>query len=125
MDDNSIVLDELSLLTCKVKREVINALDSFLSFLRKYDNRKAHNMVSLMLDPRFKSLCIVSSCVGREQGVVLVEENDRKSLYHLLTKCHEHLHPLVRSNRSFVNQDFFIGIIVWILLSKLQAQMNQ
>ncbi len=96
MNDDSVVLDELSLLACKVKREVINVLDSFFSFLRKYDNRKAHNMVSLMLNPRFKSLCIVSSFVGREQGVVLIEENDRKFLYPMLIKCREHLHPLVR-----------------------------
>jgi hypothetical protein len=32
-----------------------------------------------MLDPRFKSLFIISSFVGREQGVLFVEEHDRKS----------------------------------------------
>jgi hypothetical protein len=31
-------------------------------------------MISLMLDPRFKSLRMVSSIVGKEQGGVLVEE---------------------------------------------------
>jgi hypothetical protein len=71
-------------------------LDSFLSFLKKYENKKAHNMISLMLDPSFKSLHIISSFVGREQGVALVEEYDRKTLYPMLVKCHEHLHPLVR-----------------------------
>jgi hypothetical protein len=107
MDDGSIVLDELSLLAYKVKREVINVLDYFLSFLRKYDNRKANNMISLMLDLRFKSLCIISSFVGKEQGVALVEENDRNPSYPMLIKCHEHLHPLVRLNNFFVNQDIF------------------
>jgi hypothetical protein len=34
----------------------MNAIDSFLSFLTKYDERRIHNMLSLMLDPRFKSL---------------------------------------------------------------------
>jgi hypothetical protein len=43
-----------------------------------------------MLDLRFKSLCIVSSFVGREQNVALVEEYDGKSLYPMLVKCHEH-----------------------------------
>jgi hypothetical protein len=28
-------------------------------------------MISLMLDPSIKSLCIVSSFIGREQGVVV------------------------------------------------------
>jgi hypothetical protein len=63
MDDDSIVINELSLLTSNIRREVINVLDSFLSFLRIYDNIKAHNMVSLMLDLRFKILCIISSFV--------------------------------------------------------------
>ncbi len=56
-----------------------------------------------MLDPRFKSLHIISSFVEKEQGVALVEEYDRKSLYLMLVKCHEHLHPLVRLNKNFVN----------------------
>jgi hypothetical protein len=60
-----------------------------------------------MLNPRFKSSCIVSSFVGREQGVVLVEEYDRKTLYPMLVKCHEHLHPLVRLNKNWVDQNIF------------------
>jgi hypothetical protein len=56
-----------------------------------------------MLDLRFKSLHILSSFVGKEQGVAFVEEYDRKSLYPMLVKCHEHLHPLVRLNKNFVN----------------------
>jgi hypothetical protein len=64
-------------------------------------------MVSLMLHPRFNSLCIVSSFAGREQGVTIVEEYHRKSLYLMLVKCHEYLHPLVESNKHFANQDIF------------------
>jgi hypothetical protein len=79
MDVDSIVSDELSLLASNIRREVINVLDSFLSFLKIYDKRKAHNMISLMLDPRYKSFHITSSFVGREQNVALVEEYDRKS----------------------------------------------
>jgi hypothetical protein len=64
MEDDSIIFYELFLLASKIKREVINVLDSFISFLKKYENRKAHNMILKMLDPRFKSLRIVSSFVG-------------------------------------------------------------
>jgi hypothetical protein len=46
-----IISDELYLLDFNIRREVINVLDSFLSFVKKYENRKAHNMISLMLDP--------------------------------------------------------------------------
>jgi hypothetical protein len=107
MEDDSIVYDELSLLASNIRREVINVLIFFLSFLKKYENRKAHNMISLMLDPRLKSLRIISSFVGREQSVALVEEYDKKSLYPLLVKCHEHFHCLVRLDRNCVNQDIF------------------
>jgi len=103
MDDDSIINDELSLLDSNIRRKIINVLDSFLSFLKVYDKRKGHNMTSLMLNPRYKSLRITSSFVGREQGVVLVEEYDKKSLYPMLVKCHEHLHPLVRSKTNFIN----------------------
>jgi hypothetical protein len=90
MEDDSIIYDELFLLASNIRKEVINVLGSFLSFLNKYEYKKVHNMIFLMLDPRFKSLRIVSSFVGREQGVVLVEEYDRKSLYPIFVKCHEH-----------------------------------
>jgi hypothetical protein len=60
-----------------------------------------------MLDLRFKSLCIVSSFVGREQGVAFVEEYDRKSLYLVLIECYKHLHPLVRLDRNFVGKNTF------------------
>jgi hypothetical protein len=40
---------------------------------------------------------VVSSFVGREQGVALVQEYDIWFLYHMLVKCHEHLHPIIDS----------------------------
>jgi len=64
MADDSIVNDELSLLASNIKREVINVLDFFLSLLKVYD-RKAHNIIYLMLDPRYKNFHMVSSFVGR------------------------------------------------------------
>jgi hypothetical protein len=107
MDDDSIVNDELSLLAFNIKKEVINVFDFFLSFLKVHDKRKAHNMIFLMLNPRRKSLHIISSFVGKEQGVTLVEEYDKKSLYPMLVKCHEHLHALVKSKANFANENIF------------------
>jgi hypothetical protein len=40
---------------------------------------------------------VVSAFVGREQGVALVQEYDIWFLYHMLVKCHEHLHPIIDS----------------------------
>ncbi len=78
-------------------------LDFFHSLLKVYDKRKAHIMIFLMLDPRYDSLHMISSFVGREQGVALVEKYDRKPLYVMSVKCHEHLYPLVRSEMNFSN----------------------
>jgi hypothetical protein len=98
MENNSIIFYELSLLASNIKREVINVLDSFLSFLKKYENMKVHNMIFLMLNPRFNSHRIVSSLVGRKQGVVIVQGYDR----------------------NCVEQDCNLDIF-----EQLQAQMNQ
>jgi hypothetical protein len=126
MDDDSIVNDELFFLTFNIRREVINMLDFFLSLSKAYDKRKAHNMISLMPDPRYKNLCIVSSFVEREQGVALVEEYDRKSLYPMLVKYHEHLQFLVRSKMNFTNENiFYQDCNSDIYLNRLQAQVKQ
>jgi hypothetical protein len=64
-------------------------------------------MLSLMLDFQLKSLCIIFSFVDREQGVVIVQEYDMKSLYLILIKCHEHLHPSIEFENSFVDHNIF------------------
>jgi hypothetical protein len=51
MEDDSIIFGELSLLASNIRREVINVLDSFVSFLKKYENMKVHNVNYLMLNP--------------------------------------------------------------------------
>jgi hypothetical protein len=56
-------------------------------------------------------LYIVSSFVGREQGVAFVEEYDRKTLYLMLVKCHGHLYPLVRLNKNSTYQNIFEQIV--------------
>jgi len=93
MEEESIIVDELTFFAFNIKKEVCVVLEFFLSFLRKLEKKKGHNMFSLMSDPRFKSLSLVSSFIGREQGVAIIEEYDIKSLYPML-KCHHHLHPL-------------------------------
>ncbi len=73
MEDDSIISNELSLLAINITREVINMLDSFLPFLNKYENRKAHSMIFLMLDPKFKSPHKMSSFVGRSKVLLLLK----------------------------------------------------
>jgi hypothetical protein len=68
-------------LASDIKKEVVQVLDFFLSFLKKNEERKAHNMLLLMLDPRFKTLHLVSSIIDCEQGKTIVEEYEKKSLF--------------------------------------------
>jgi hypothetical protein len=104
MEEDGNVVYELLCLASNIKKEIIKVLDSFLSFLKKYEKRKAHDMLSLMLDPRFKTLHLVSSIIGHEQGKAIVEEYDKKSLFSMLLKCYYHLHPLVEYERGVVDQ---------------------
>ncbi len=41
-----------------------------------------------MLDPRFKNLKLISSLIGREQVVSIVEECDQQSLFPMFLKCY-------------------------------------
>jgi hypothetical protein len=92
MDDDSTIILELFLFTSNIKKKVCGVLDSFLSFLKNYEERKTHNMFSLMLDPQFKSLHLISSFVGHEQNIYIIEKYDQKSLQPILLKCYHHLH---------------------------------
>jgi hypothetical protein len=66
-------------LASNIRKEVCEVLNSFLSFLKKFDKR-THNMLVLMLDTRLKSLRLVSSFIGHDQGVAIVEKYDTMSL---------------------------------------------
>ncbi len=75
-------------------------------------------MIFLMLEPRFKSLHMISSFVGQEQGVKFVEEYHKKFLYVTLVKCYEHFHPLIRSYINIMlTKIFLIEIAVWTFLT--------
>jgi hypothetical protein len=37
-------------------------------------------MLSLMLDPRFKTFHLVSSLIGRERNPIIIEEYDQKNI---------------------------------------------
>jgi hypothetical protein len=48
----------LHLLACRV-------LNNFLP-LKKFGERKAHNMLALKLDPKFKNICLMSFFIGHD-----------------------------------------------------------
>jgi hypothetical protein len=105
MDDDNRLSLKLTIFASNIKLKLFGVLDFFLSFLRTYENKKTHNMLSLILHLRFKRFCPVSSYVSKEQGVSIVEEYDRRMLYSLLVKSYNHLNPLGDVAFGFANQD--------------------
>ncbi len=57
----------------------------------------------MLLDPRFKTLCLVSSFIDQEQGKAIVEQYDKNSLFPIFINCHYHLHPLFKFERGIVD----------------------
>ncbi len=53
IDDDFGIAFELFLFDTNIKKEACGILESFLSFKRIYENKKSHNMLCLMLDPKF------------------------------------------------------------------------
>jgi hypothetical protein len=58
-------------------------------------------MLSLMLDPKFKSLCLIYYFSGCEEGVVITKKYDRKFLYLMFVKYYYHLHPMTKIEGGF------------------------
>ncbi len=75
-----------------IKKKVCDVLNDFVLFLMTYENKKAHNMLSLMLDPKFKSLKLVFSFNGSKQIVPMVENEKKWFLFPFPLKCHHVLH---------------------------------
>jgi hypothetical protein len=64
MEEDGNVIYELLCLASNIKKKLFKFWIFF--FLKKYEKEKAHNIFSLMLDPKFKTFCLVSSLIGHE-----------------------------------------------------------
>jgi hypothetical protein len=53
MKDEYVATNELALLAFNIRKEFCDVLDSLLSFKKKYEEKKSHNMISLMLNLKF------------------------------------------------------------------------
>jgi hypothetical protein len=58
-----------------------------------------------MFDLKFERLHLISFFIGYDKGVIIVEKNDRGSLYpNMFLKCHHHLHPMTKFEVGYVGQ---------------------
>jgi len=81
-DDDSSLNIELGTFEKNIKKEVIGVIDSFLSFLTRYDKIITHNMLALKLDFKFKSLVLMYYFINHEQhGVAKARNYDRKPCF--------------------------------------------
>jgi hypothetical protein len=55
-----------------IKKEIIKVIDFFLSFLTRYNEKRTHNLLALMLDPKFKNLRLIFYFIGHEHRVAIV-----------------------------------------------------
>ncbi len=85
MEEDGNVVYELSCLASNIKKEVVYVLDYFLFFLKKYEERKAHNVLSLMLTLGFKFFVLCPH-------LLVMSKVKQKSLFPMLLKCYYHLH---------------------------------
>jgi hypothetical protein len=74
-------IDWLGTFIVSMKKVVCGVIDSFLSILTKYDERKTHNMLPLMLNLKFKSLNFSSYFIGCEQRVAIAKKYDRRLFF--------------------------------------------
>lgn len=77
-----------------VKKEFIEVIDFIYLFLTKYDKKRTHNMLTLMLDSKFKILILISYFIGHEHEMAIVEKYDKKFLFLMFLKSYHHLHQL-------------------------------
>jgi hypothetical protein len=52
----------------------VKVLKFFITFLKSYDANQVHNMLAIMLDPRFKHLHVVENYVGQGNVTCLAYE---------------------------------------------------
>ena len=77
---------KLQLLYGRMAFESIEVIKPCLAFAVEFTREKAHNMLSLMLDPRYKGLQVIINYVGREKAMHIVAKYDQLVLVPLLVK---------------------------------------
>jgi hypothetical protein len=78
----------------------VGILEPFFSFLVAPQTRKAHNMLAMMLDPRFKGLGLVIQYVGKDKALQVASDYDTQVLFLFLVCAYKVLNPTNASERN-------------------------
>jgi hypothetical protein len=63
---------KLTKLTVHMKHQTLEVLQPFFSFFTRFDKKRGHYMLALMLNMRFKSMWLVANYLGHETTFLLV-----------------------------------------------------
>ena len=77
----------------------------YFAFPVDFTREKAHNMLALMLDPRYKGLHMTIDYVGREKAMHVVAQYDQLVLVPLLMKVSKLLNPSLENNLAPTLED--------------------
>jgi hypothetical protein len=97
--------------------KVIDVVEPFISFAMTFNVVVAHNMCVLQLNPRFKVLYCIVEYVGRDRGVIVVEEYDQHVLLLLLVVVSKHFNPRCVEDpppSTPINDDSLLGVASFI-----------
>nr|XP_024359895.1 uncharacterized protein LOC112274515 isoform X1 [Physcomitrium patens] len=101
---------ELEVLQVRLVQEVMSTLSLSLNFTLDYSAKHSHNMLALMLDPRYKGLSLLKDYVGRDMALAVVAEVDNRALLPCLVTVFKQLNPSSVENVSALSptsKDFF------------------
>ncbi len=82
---------------------VLEVLLHVISFMHVVDKKKGHNMLVLMLDPGYKSMCLMTSYLGHEVATSQVLNYDEKLLLPLLLEAYKGLMP---NKINYIDDEF-------------------
>ncbi len=96
-----------------MQKQVVTIRQPFLSFLLSFQERKAHNMLSMMLDARSKNLRLVIHYVGKEKATLIASEYDMYVLFPLLVHVYKFFNPFITSEIVVVAASILVDYEVY------------
>jgi hypothetical protein len=60
-----------------MKWQILEVLETFISFLYAFDRKRGHNMLAFMFDMWFKNMWLMISYLGHDYTIVVVEYNEK------------------------------------------------
>jgi hypothetical protein len=97
---NSLVEEEINVfdyeleeLISHMKCQMLEVFLPFISLMHGFFFLKGHNMLAIMLNPKYKNICLVIIYSGHEATTTLVVDYDKQLLLPLLLEVYKGLLP--------------------------------